>query len=106
MHDNWLILIALSVSGIGVAGLLFVLAFYEPELTHNTDVPDGTHVRVTGPVQDVQHRGNVTIITILQPLDIVVFEPIDVNASCIRVMGEKGTYRENTQVIAKKIVSC
>src|SRR5687768_4358488 len=112
MHDNWLIAIALCTTGLGITLLLFALIFYElPEsdIAAARASADGTALRLRGEVSNIQQRGNLTIITIMQPatIDIILFENVTVEKdACIIVQGKRSSYNGNSQIAGTRISRC
>jgi DNA/RNA endonuclease YhcR with UshA esterase domain len=113
MHDNTLIAWALIVSALGITGLLFALIVLEVPVTtipNATMAGDGTVVRVTGTVQQVQQRGSMTIATISQPATIDVILDSNTTAlsagDCITVHGKKGSFNSQAQISASRITKC
>jgi hypothetical protein len=114
MHDDWIVAIALCVSGIGIVLLLFALILLEPP---QTDIPgaiasaDGAPVRITGTLTGVRAIGERTILTITQPSTIdAVVESTNLTdlaiGDCIAVRGERSSYEGRAQVSATRVVAC
>ena len=120
MHDNWLLLAAMTVSALGIAGLMFALIIMDVPLSTFADASaadDGVTVHVKGDVVRTQARTGFTVVTIEQPatLDIIIDGNVSGNTSgatpfsvgtCVDVRGKKATYRNQTQVSATRISTC
>jgi hypothetical protein len=113
MHDNWLIAVALSTSGVGMVGLLFAMVFLELPENSIPDAeasPDGAPLRLRGEVISTQQRGNITTISISQPqvIEVVLF---DANISlpkdtCVVVQGKRSSYNGKPQLTATRVRRC
>ena len=115
MQDRHLVAIALIVSAVGFAGLLFALVILDVPMSTIPDAQgadDGTMMRITASVERVQTRGGMTIITISQPTTIDVTADGDLDTSslakgeCVVIQGKKGSYNDRPQISASKIVKC
>jgi hypothetical protein len=91
--------------------MLFALIFMELPTSSILDAQaaaDGTPVRMKGTVEQVQQRGNMTIITISQPstIEITVFEEVNITSQCVVIQGKKGSYKGASQVTASRVERC
>ena len=68
------------------------------------ELEDGSELRIEGQLSAIEHKGSLTILTILQPLDVVIFEPLNATLGrYVDVEGEKGEFNGRPQVIAQSI---
>ncbi|MBR9700728.1 hypothetical protein GOV11_02585 [Candidatus Woesearchaeota archaeon] len=110
MDDNWLVLVALCITGTGIAVLTAVLMLLPiPEVDDLNNQADGTTVRIRGNLLSSEDRGSLTVLTISKPdiISAISFEKLpEIPEGCIIISGKKDTYNDEPQIIINKILSC
>lgn len=112
MQDRTLIAISLSVAALGMAVLLFAIIIYDLPLS---TIPaalgseEGTVLRLNATVRSVQHKGNITIIAIMQPatIDVTIFQDVNLTpGQCVIIQGRKSSFRNEPQLSATRVLLC
>ncbi len=110
MKDSTLVQIALGTSFFGLGVLLAIFLFLEPASYSGAEVElleDGSKVTIQGEITNLQQRGNLTIASIETSceIDAVIFENFN-TTGCVRIRGEKSSYKGKAQINVERITSC
>ena len=99
---------ALATAAIGIVLLLLVITLYAPtDLNEGMDVfieETGSSLTISGSINKVQNFGNVTQISILVEVPVVVFSNISAQIDkIVLIQGKASDYQGERQVVASKI---
>ena len=108
MNETVLIKIALICVIVGLPALYILadqITVDATTLDKINGLPQGSTVKITGEVVVVEKYGGISKITVMDTIEIVVFEDVDVQVGDdIEIYGNLDEYNGKEQIIAEEIV--
>ena len=103
MEDKTLIRISIFISLIGLV-FLFYLSTTEIIGEDVINAEEGNAVKISGKITDIQHKDKITIISVLSPVEVVIFDNTSViKGNNITIMGDVKEFNGKKEIIAVKM---